>query len=193
LTPLKLQQPALILFAALGLTLSSCWGGWSSKNLPTPEDPIKAEAYVPVYSTTTVSTIKSVAPQPIVHSGKIYVWNNLLFQIEQYKGIHVINYSDRSNPVKLGFIEVRGCNELAVKGTHLITNNIKDLVTIDISDPASVKEVGRMKNAFPMFYVQQLDYPMPPDRGWYVCPDYSQGEVTGWKLEKNVKNAYCRY
>lgn len=152
---------------------------------------IQPEAYVPVYSEEPVTTISSTTPQPIVRSGKIYVWNNLLFQVELYRGIHVINYSDRSNPVKLGFIKVRGCSELAVKGTQLITNNLKDLVTIDISNPASVKEVGRIKNSFPMFYVQQLDFPPLPGNGWYVCPDYSQGDVKEWKLEKNVKYAYC--
>jgi hypothetical protein len=48
-----------------------------------------------------------------------------------------------------------------------------------------------MKDAFPQFYAQQVDYQMPTEQGWFVCPDYSQGDVTGWKLEKNVKNAYC--
>lgn len=190
MTPLKLQQSPLILLVGLALTLSSCWG-WSGEPLE-PEDVIRAEAYVPVYETEPVTTIASLSPQPIVHSGKIYVWNNLLFQVELYKGIHVINYSDRNNPVKLSFIKVRGCSELAVKGTHLITNNLKDLVTIDISNPTAVKEVARMKDAFPEFYAQQLDFPRPPDQGWFLCPDYSQGDVTGWKLEKNVKNAYCR-
>lgn len=191
MTPLKLQQSPLILLVGLGLTLSSCWGGWSSKNLPEPEETIRAEAYVPVYSPESITAITSMTPQPIVHSGKIYVWNNLLFQVELYKGIHVINYADRSNPIKLGFIKVRGCSELAVKGTQLITNNLKDLVTIDISDPKAVKEVARMKDAFPQFYAQQLDYQMPPQPGWFICPDYSKGDVTGWKVEKNVKNAYC--
>jgi hypothetical protein len=162
---------------------------------PLPET-VREEAYVPVYDSTngiaTERKIVSAPEKPIVNSGKIYVLGNYLFQVEQLQGVHVINYADKSRPQKIGFIKSRGCSEVAAKGAFLILNNMNDLVTIDISDPRNVKEKARINNAFPQFYVSQYQNSLPPVRGkYYVCADYYKGEVVGWRLEKNVKGAYC--
>ena len=130
--------------------------------------------------------------QPMVKSGKIYVWGNLLFQVDEFTGVHVINYSDKQNPVKLGFISIKGCSEIAVKGNYLIANNMNDLVTIDFSQPSQVKEVGRLKGAFPT-YEYNYQYAEPDEKNvYYKCPDLNKGDVLEWKLEKDVKGAYCR-
>lgn len=183
-----------MLLLTLGTTLSSCWGTLVDPPDPNPGPPfleIQPEAYVPVYGYDSAKyAIKAMPAQPTVAAGKIYVWGNLLFQVELLKGIHVINYSDRQNPVKLGFIGVKGCNELAVKGNHLITNNMADMVIIDVSNANDIKEVSRIKMAFPQYHVPQFVMP-PEEKKYFVCPDMSRGDIVGWKLEKDVKNAYC--
>src|SRR2546421_11892454 len=177
----------------LAASLTSCWGITTKNNLSAPQNLKRDEAYVPVYKTSENSrAIRALPPQPTVFPGKIYVFGNLLFQIEKLPGIHVINYADRSHPIKIGFIKSRGCSELAVKNGYLITNNLDDLVTIDISNPADVKESARIPHAFADFYVAQYAYTLPPERGkYYVCPDFSKGEIVEWKLEKDVQGANC--
>ena len=178
-----------VLLLAFGTTLSSCWGGVCRDCGGTP---IRKEAYVPIYGQDSVKyVIKSMPVKPIVNAGKIYVWGNLLFQVDQFAGIHVINYSDKQNPVRLGFIASKGCTEIAVKGNYLIANNMDDLVTIDISQPSDVKEVSRLKGAFPTYLYNQV-YAQPDVKGvYYKCPDTQAGDVIGWKLEKDVKDVWC--
>jgi hypothetical protein len=183
-----------VMLIGMGTAFASCWGISGKDNLQPPQDDIiRDEAYVPVYGTDPVTHgIAAMPPQPIEQSGKIYVWGNLLFQIENLQGIHVIDYTDRQHPVKLGFIKVKGCSELAIKGYALITNNMNDLVTIDISKPGEAKELGRVPNAFPFYSANAYMTARPPEKGkYYVCVDFYRGDVVGWKLEKNVKGAYC--
>jgi hypothetical protein len=177
-----------VLMIGLGITLASCWG-FGKKPI---DDPVLAEAYVPVYGIdSTKFSIKTLQPQPVARAGKMYVWGNYLFQVDEFKGVHVINYSDRQNPVKLSFITIRGCTEVAVKGNVLVANNLQDLVSLDVRQPTDVKEVGRIKDAFPGFYSHEMN--PPPDQSRpALCPDLSKGDVVGWSLEKNVK-AGCYY
>ncbi len=188
MTPKICHYSLPLLVIGLGITFSSCFD-LRKRNIE-PSEQIHAEAYVPVYGIDPAKhSIKPLPAKPTVNPGKIYVWGNWLFQVEQFAGIHVIDYSDKKNPVKLGFIEVKGCTEIAVKGTTLIANNMRDLVSIDVSQPSAVKEVGRIKMAFPhLSYFE--DYRPAEKQKWFVCPDYTQGDVIGWKLEKNIK-AYC--
>lgn len=191
--PLNIKNSLPVLLVAFVALFSSCWGALT-KPRPTGEPPfpeVQPEAYVPIYGYDSARyAVKAMPVQPTVQGGKIYVWGNYLFQIEQMKGIHVINYADRQNPVKLGFIGVKGCSELAVKGNHLITNNMGDMVVIDMRSINDVKEVGRIKMAFPQFNIPEFN--MPPERNkYFVCPDQSKGDIVGWTLEKDVKRAYC--
>lgn len=151
---------------------------------------VRAEAYVPVYGTDSFTrTIKGGLPRQTQNAGKIYVLGNYLFQVEKMKGVHVIDYTDRKNPKKLGFIYSSGCSEVAVKNGFLIANNMDDLVTIDIRDLGDIKEAARIPKAFPHFF---MEISAPPVSGvYYVCPEFSKGDVIGWKLEKNVKGANC--
>jgi hypothetical protein len=183
------------MLAALTLfSLSGCFSFYDPNGNRGSGSIIRAEAYVPIYGTdTALRRIGSMAPQPTASSGKIYVFGSYLFQVEKFKGVHVIDYSDKTKPVKLSFIKSGGALELAVKNGYLITNNADDLVTIDIRDPLNAKEVARVPKAFKNYEFDWYTQMKPPKRGsYYVCPDYyMHGDVIGWKLEKNVSNAYC--
>ena len=179
-----------MLLLAFGTTLSSCWG--VCEDCRSNASYTVAEAYLPIYGyDSSKYFIKKTPPRPILAGGKIYVWGNLLFQVEQYQGVHVIDYSDKRNPVKIGFIASKGCTEVAVKGNYLIVNNLTDLVTVDFSNFSAVKEVGRLKGAFPS-QLTSWQYEQPSVKGvYYKCPEPNKGDVMGWELKKNVKDHWC--
>jgi len=156
--------------------------------------PSSIEGYAPVYSqdVSTLKTIKAEPPRTTVNGGKIYTVGNLLFQVEQDSGIHIINYANPSSPVKLGFVRSFLCKEISVKNGFIYTNNLSDLVVIDINDPTDVKEVGRTPNVFP-----DLASQYPPknsinqfSRIYFECPDPKKGAVIAWK-KQTINNPKC--
>lgn len=148
--------------------------------------PSSIEGYAPIYS-QDVSTLKAIKAEPArstVNGGKIYTVGNLLFQVEQDSGIHVINYANPSSPQKLGFIKSLMCKELAVKNGFIYTNNLSDLVVIEINSVSNVREVGRTADVFPDLGLQYP--PKGPNqfaRIYFECPDPSKGIVVGWKIQ----------
>jgi hypothetical protein len=151
------------------------------------------EAWVPVY-TTNVTAIKAITAggaRPTIKAGKIYTVGNLIYQVEQDSGIHVINYSNPSSPQKIGFIRSFLCKEVAVKNGLIYTNNFSDLVVIDASDINAVREVSRTPEVFPELALQ---YPPKPDIStvvYFECPDPKKGIIVGWE-KKTIVNAKCR-
>ena len=148
--------------------------------------PDSTEGYSPIYS-TDVASLKAIKAEPArttINGGKIYTVGNLLFQVELDSGIHIINYENPASPQKLGFIKSFLCKELAVKNGFIYTNNLSDLVVIDINNPADIKEVGRTPDVFP-----DLASQYPPklsgqfERVYFECPDSKKGTVIGWKKQ----------
>ena len=60
------------------------------------------------------SSAKIVAPAPIVESGKIYAYNNLVLINDLDMGIHIIDNSNPNNPVKKAFIEIVGNKDMEI-------------------------------------------------------------------------------
>ena len=148
--------------------------------------PSSIEGYVPVYNqdVSTLKTIKAEPARATVNGGKIYTVGTLLFQVEQDSGIHVINYANPSSPQKLGFIRSLMCKELAVKNGFIYTNNLSDLVVIEINSISNVREVGRTPGVFPDL---SLQYPSKAPnqfgRLYFECPDPQKGIIVGWKKQ----------
>lgn len=149
--------------------------------------PAKTDGWVPVYSSDQEATaIASTTPKAIEKGGKIYTKGSLLFQVEAGKGVHVIDISQPASPQKLGFITVRGAQEMAVMNNYMYVNNLNDLVVVDIGTVSSVKEVGRMKSVFHM-----VDQQYPPEAGWFECIDATKGTVVGWE-QKTIEHPKCQ-
>lgn len=146
------------------------------------------DAYVPVYANAAdAQQVVLQSPQPIVNGGKIATLGNFVFQVETDKGIHIIDYSNPAVPVKRGFIKNALCRELAIKGSSIYTNNLSDLVVIDISNANAVTVTSRINNAFPDLALQ-----FPPFTGCYFeCADPAKGLVIQWNKQK-VNNPKCR-
>jgi hypothetical protein len=110
--------------------------------------------YRPVYHTRdeVKSGIKSGAPQAIVQTGKIVVKDHYLFLNEIDAGIHVVDIADPAKPVNLAFIAIPGCVDLAINGNYLYADCYTDLVTLDITNPASVLVKQFINGVFPRRY-----------------------------------------
>jgi len=177
----------LLLPTLLSLIFFSCNPNRSYDDLPS-----EIEGYVPVYSSNVSATkqINSEAPRKTVHGGKIYTVGNLLFQVEQDSGIHIINYADVHNPQKLGFIRSFSCKEISVKNGFIYTNNLSDLVVIDISNPVNVHEVSRVAGVFPDLALQYPPKDVTAYRTYFECPDPSKGVVIGW-TKQSIKKPKC--
>ena len=148
----------------------------------------KIQAYVPVYlSQSLAADIKIDSPKNTVEAGKIYVYGRYLFQNDINSGIHITDIVDRTNPKKIAFINVPLSTEIAVKGNYLYTNNLADLLTFDISNPASPVLKNRIKNVFPL---ANQTYP-PFTNTYFECADASKGIVINWKLSE-IQDPKCR-
>ena len=123
------------------------------------EPPPPYTAYSPVMMERNVmeQAITPQAPRDIQDPAKIYAYGTYLFISEKFQGVHVIDNANPARPVNLGFIRIPGCVDLAVKGTTLFADNATDLIGIDVSDPTNVREISRVRDAFPVL--------LPPDLG----------------------------
>ncbi len=122
--------------------------------------------------------VKMTAPRDLINPGKIYFKDGYIYINEEFKGIHVIDNQNPSNPQSIGFIEVPGVVDIAVKNDILYADSFIDLVVIDISDVNNPQEVSRVKEVFP--------YTLPPyDEDYRVAKiDEEKGVVIDWEIEK---------
>jgi hypothetical protein len=161
------------------LLLDSCWHPY------TPPAPTTGDVYRPVYAPyADVRTIQTLSPQPLKNVGKIYVKDRYLFINELGRGIHILDNSNPEKPVKLSFIAILGNQELAIKDSILYADNVTDLVALNIANPANVRLVNRVENAF--------DYNAFPlyTNVRFECADPAKGAVIRWE-KAPVDNPQC--
>jgi hypothetical protein len=144
--------------------------------------------YAPVYASPQVyDSIDVLAPTTTVTAGKIYAYSSYAFQVDQYKGIHIVTDAHLAQAKKVAFLKIPWCTEVAVKGSYLYANNLNDLLVFDIANPQSPQLVKRLANAFP-----SINQTYPPENGVYFeCADPSKGIVVRWERKK-VENPKCR-
>ncbi len=181
-------KPTKWLILPLMILLASCDPFGSNNRYVEPvESPAEIDGWAPVYAKDgNAAVISSENPRQIVKSGKIYVKGNMLYQVEVGSGIHVIDITDRNNPRKVKFINVVGAQEMAIMNDLLYTNNVNDLVVVDILDINNVKLIDRVEGMFHM-----VDPTLPPSSGYFECIDPKQGVVVGWE-QKVLYNPVCR-
>jgi hypothetical protein len=93
-------------------------------------------------------------PRAIDNAGKIYIYGDILLVNEKNKGIHIIDNSDKDNPIKKSFVKVHGNIDIAVKDGYMLVDSFMDLVVIDINDMTNIREVNRTKDIFPFNYLE---------------------------------------
>jgi hypothetical protein len=143
-----------------------------------------SEAYRPVYGTQEQKLITLKSSQSIKNPGKIYVYGNYLLVNERQKGIHVIDNSDPKQPQIIGFIEILGNSDMAIKDEVLYANHLGNLVALRYPGFSSIEEIGKLplKN-------WQLGIP-PPAANYFECVDQEKGFVVAWQ-KVTIKNPAC--
>lgn len=142
------------------------------------------EGWKPVYSTdANTSTVDMKASEPLENPGRIYVYENLLLVNDQSKGIHIYDNSDKANPFEISFIGIPGNMDFSVRADKIYADNIRDMVIVDIANPAVPAYVSRIKDLFP---VQQF----PDEFGAFECVDPEKGIVVGWE-KAMLENPKC--
>jgi hypothetical protein len=131
--------------------------------------------------------IISLPPQPIGNLGKIYYKAPYIFVNERFRGIHVYDNSDPTQPIPIAFIQIFGSEDIAIKGNILYADNYTDLVAIDISDINNVKVVSRVKD---LYSREAKAYP-EGFSGYFECVEEDKGFVVGWE-ETELFNPKCR-
>lgn len=147
------------------------------------------DTYVPTYAAedATELQVSTLAIRPTEKAGKIFVLGNKLFQVEENAGIHIIDYSNKEKPVKLAFLNVPGCKEVALQGSNVYTNNFEDMIVLDLSAYPDVKVKSRIRNVFP----EQRNVMPPRGNVYYMqCIDATKGRVVKWEVKK-VNNPQC--
>lgn len=182
---MKTNIKQLIIIVASGFLLLACdiseddrFGG----NFPAG----RVNGYRPIYASPSDLLIEVVGPRTINKARKLYLYGDHLFINELNQGVHIINFSNPSLPIKTGFIKIYGNVDVAVKNGFMYADQAGSLITLDIRDLGNITVVSTLPNQFQ----DQTQYPEMVN-GWYFeCPDATKGKVIGWELVE-LDNPKC--
>lgn len=151
-----------------------------------PEEEREVMGLKPVYGSPEDLEIRFLPAQEICKPGKIYLYGSYLLINELHKGIHFIDNSDPRKPVNLGFAQIAGNVDMAVKNGYLYADHLSSMVILDITDPAEAKFVRAVENAISQGKNQ---YPAQTNV-LFECVDPDRGPVIGW-AEALLKDPKC--
>jgi len=142
------------------------------------------EGYRPVYGSVDKGEISFTQSRSVDNPGKIYVYDKYLLVNERKKGIHVFDNSNPTNPVNLGFIQMLGNTDMAIKDGVLYADHLGNLVALTVNDFNNIQEQGRL-------LIRNWHLGVPPPAGYYFeCIDQSKGIVISWQKSES-KNFKC--
>ncbi|OYT16233.1 MAG: hypothetical protein B7C24_08900 [Bacteroidetes bacterium 4572_77] len=145
--------------------------------------------YKPIYVTDAESkTVSYKSPREMKDQGKIYIIGNYIFIGDVNKGVHVIDNANPESPQKIGFIQIYGNHDIAIKDNVLYADNFSDFIAVDISNfeqPVVTKRVKDVYNFETMMYP-----PNVPNHTYFECVDPGKGIVVGWE-EAELDNPEC--
>ena len=125
--------------------------------------------------------------QTISNYGKMCFYEGYIYISETGKGIHIINNTNPSKPQVVGFIELMGNADLAIRNGKLYADSYIDLVWFSISNPARPKLEGRLENVFPEA-LPVIDNEYGYDYNLcYGDPAAGKGVIVGWKLKTRTE------
>ena len=159
-----------LLYFVIMFMLSGC---------PFPEEPMPNSAYQPILMSRE-QLEKSIAlkePRIISNPGKLYHYGGYILINELYEGVHIIDNKNPESPVSIGFIQVPGNVDFAVKDNVIFVDNAVDLVALDFKAPGAIQVTKRIRNTFPAL--------LPPDdlpfeNNWAGAP--KDAVIVGWEL-----------
>lgn len=134
--------------------------------------------YRPVYMSYEElrSAVKLETPREIGKRGKIYLYENLLMINEPNKGVHIFDNSNASNPVAVGFINVPGNIDIAVRDGVVYLDSFIDLVAVKLALPDSVTVTKRITEMFEYDPYQAIERDI-----YFEYYDQNRGVVIGYE------------
>ena len=82
----------------------------------------------------------------MVDPGKLWIAGDKIYVVERYKGVHIIDNSDPTDPRPAGFLIAPGCMDVALRGEVIYLDNAVDLVAFDLTTGSVT---SRLKDYFP--------------------------------------------
>lgn len=137
------------------------------------------------------SSVQNDNDRALVKPGKIFLNNEYILINDYETGIHIYDNSSPTSPKHIGFINIPGNVDIAVKDNVLYVDSYVDIVSIDISDPRNAKEISRVDNALSYTIPSSINYGYPVSK-----IDQTQGVVLGYQIgevEESCENDECGY
>lgn len=94
----------------------------------------------------------------LVNPGKMYFYQDYIFINEQAEGVHIYDMSDVSSPRAIGFIDIVGNFDIAIKDGMLYADNVIDMVVLDVRDINNVRFVNRVEGFQERWFNEGLGY-----------------------------------
>lgn len=146
--------------------------------------PLDTEGYRPIYGSQELKEIQLVNARQVKNPGKIYTYKSFLLVNEIQEGIHVFDNVDPQNPKPIGFIQIMGNSDMAIKEDVLYADHMGNLVALTIDNFNSVVKAGSLP-------LENWHLGIPPPAGSYFeCIDQSKGIVIKW-ANTELKNPGC--
>lgn len=166
--------------ALMLLCLSGCWepvDKWSETS---------SDGYVPVYAPAEMKQISFGTPRLVRNPGKIYTYGKLLLVNEKLQGIHVFNNENPVQPIALGFFNILGNSEMAIRDNILYADHGGNIVAISLNDLDNFA----IRETLPL---QNWDKGVPPPRSSrFECVDPAKGVVVQWRyVENQILDCYA--
>lgn len=152
-----------------------------------PSEPLEnnvVEGYVPIYGSTTTKEIKLLGSRPVNNPGKIYTYNHFLLINEANRGIHIFDNSNPELPNPIGFIEVIGNTDMAIRNNILYADHMGSLAALKSDNFSAIDQVGRLPISNWLLGVP------PPSQNYFECIQPELGFVIGWK-KQSLTNPAC--
>lgn len=126
-------------------------------------------------------SVEILSPRNIEKPGKIYVYNDLIFVNDVFKGVHVIDNSTPASPKAKAYLKIPGNVDISVKNDFLYADSAIDLVVFDISDINNIKIANRLKDVFNIY-----DYQIPEGVLYadYNGFDSNEEVIVGWEIKQ---------
>ena len=141
----------LFLSLLVGCALQSCIYSDDDNAITEPEIAISSNYEAILMDRPTLeASVTLEEPKSITDSGKIYVLEGLLFVGEDNEGFHIYDNQDPTNPTPLGFINVLGATDVAIKNDVYYINQAVDLIAVVYNkDESDLTVSKRIRNVFP--------------------------------------------
>ncbi|HHH54255.1 MAG TPA: hypothetical protein ENK91_11395 [Bacteroidetes bacterium] len=153
------------------------------------KETVTIEGMAPVYiDPLDFTMIKSIEAQPFEDLGKIVYDGKFIFINEKFKGIHIVDNTDPSNPKNIRFLQIPGNTQFTITNNILYADNSIHLLVIDISNIYDIKVLNYVEN---VYLTDDSDDYYPPDyNGYFECVDKKKGIVVGWE-KKLIVDPLC--